>query len=107
VEQWTVPRRRDEVAQSVAAAGIPSAPVRTLPEVGSDPHVFERGLVREVDYPTRGMVKVIGNPIKLSTHEEPEVTAPPRIGEHTDAILHARLGISTEEIAELRSVGAI
>jgi crotonobetainyl-CoA:carnitine CoA-transferase CaiB-like acyl-CoA transferase len=36
-----------------------------MPEVGRDPHLFERGIVREVDYPERGTVKVIGNPIKL------------------------------------------
>src|SRR5215470_10505586 len=40
VEKWTATRRRDDVAKAVAAAGIPSAPVRTLAEVGTDPHVF-------------------------------------------------------------------
>ena len=66
VAKWTSAQKRDDVARAVAAAGIPSAPVRTLPEVGRDPHLAERGIIREVDYPPRGMVKTIGTPIKLS-----------------------------------------
>ena len=49
---WTAPQQRADVARVVAAAGVPSAPVRTISEVGTDPHVFERGVVREVDVPS-------------------------------------------------------
>lgn len=107
VEKWTSPQRRDDVARAVASGGIPSAPVRTLPEVGSDPHIFERGVVREVEYPGRGTVKVIGTPIKLATHPEPDLRSPPTIGQHTDEVLRERLGLSRDAIAELRREGAI
>ena len=91
----------------MAAAGIPSAPVRTLPEVGSDPHIFERGVVRDVDYPPRGLVKVLGTPIKLSTHAEPNVASPPRLGQHTDEVLTRILGLQPAEIAALRTSGVV
>jgi CoA:oxalate CoA-transferase len=107
VEKWTSTRPRDAVARTVAAAGIPCAPVRTLPEVGSDPHVFERGIVREVEYPDRGTVKVIGNPIKLAHQGEPEISAPPTIGQHTDEVLRTLLGLESAEIDALRRAGAI
>src|SRR5262245_40802973 len=87
VAAWTAPQRRADVARQVAAAGIPCAPVRTISEVGSDPHVLERGVVREVDVPARGSVKVLGSPIKLSRHSEPAVTAPPGIGADTEKVL--------------------
>ena len=51
---WTAPQTRADVARTVAGAGIPSAPVRTISEVGSDPHLFERAVVREVESPPRG-----------------------------------------------------
>ena len=92
VEKWTSQRDRAEVARAVAGAGVPCAPVRTLAEVGSDPHVFERGIVREIDVPERGRVKVIGNPIKIAGEDEPEPSPPPRIGEHTEEILRQRWG---------------
>jgi crotonobetainyl-CoA:carnitine CoA-transferase CaiB-like acyl-CoA transferase len=107
VERWTSPQRRDDVAQRVAAAGIPSAPVRTLPEVGTDPHIFARGVIREVECAPRGTIKVIGSPIKLSAQGDSDVSAPPRLGQDTDAILSQLLGLSADEIAELRRVGAI
>lgn len=107
VEKWTCTQRRDDVAHRVAAAGIPSAPVRTLPEVGRDPHIFERGIIRQVDYPPRGAVKTIGTPIKLSEHGEPAVSSPPTLGQHTEEILRDVLGMAAEDIAALRRSGAI
>ena len=107
VEKWTCSQRRDDVARAVAAAGIPSAPVRTLPEVGCDPHVFERGVVREVDYPPRGTVKTIGTPIKLSGHAEPDLTSPPTLGEHTEQVLREVLHLSSSAIDALRRDGVI
>ncbi len=107
VEKWTSPQARDEVATAVAAAGIPSAPVRTLPEVGRDPHLFERALIREVEYPERGTVKVLGNPIKLAAHAEPPLSSPPTIGQHTDEILRDMIGLDPAEVAALRAAGAI
>ena len=107
VEKWTSIQRRNDVARAVANAGIPSAPVRTLPEVGRDPHVFERGIVREVDYGSRGTVKAIGTPVKLSGHAEPEMSSPPSIGEHTEQVLSSLLRLSPEQIGELRQSGAI
>ena len=107
VEHWTCSQRRDEVARRVAAAGIPSAPVRTLPEVGSDPHIFERGIIRTVDYPGRGTVKAIGTPIKLSAHSEPGVSSPPMLGEHTEEVLRTLLDITSDDIDALRRAGAL
>jgi formyl-CoA transferase len=107
VSAWTAPQLRADVAARVAGAGIPSAPVRTMSEVGSDPHVFARGVVREVTTAERGPIKVLGTPIKLGTQAEPDVTPPPAIGADTDAVLRERLGLPDAEIAALRSAGTI
>jgi crotonobetainyl-CoA:carnitine CoA-transferase CaiB-like acyl-CoA transferase len=107
VEKWTCTQRRDDVARAVAAAGIPSAPVRTLPEVGRDPHIFERGVVREVDYPGRGTVKTLGSPIKLSAHAEPAISSPPALGAHTEEVLMQLLGLQPDEISVLRAAGVV
>jgi CoA:oxalate CoA-transferase len=107
VAAWTAPQTRAAVAARVAGAGIPSAPVRTISEVGSDRHVFERGVVREVTTVERGAVKVLGTPIKLGAHAEPTVTPPPAIGADSEAVLRERLGLSADEIAALRAAGTI
>ena len=107
VSAWTAPQTRAAVAAKVAGAGIPSAPVRTISEVGSDRHVFERGIVREVTTAERGAVKVLGTPIKLGAHAEPAITPPPAIGADTEAVLRERLGLSADEIEALRGAGTI
>jgi crotonobetainyl-CoA:carnitine CoA-transferase CaiB-like acyl-CoA transferase len=99
--------RGRELFLRLAEAGIPSAPVRTLPEVGNDPHLFERAVIREVEHPARGRVKVIGNPIKLAGETEPEPTPAPAIGQHTAEVLRERLGMSDAEIARLRAAGVL
>ena len=107
VGKWTATRKRDEVARAVAAAGIPSAPVRTLPEVGRDPHLAERGIIRDVDYPPRGTVKAIGTPIKIDGETEPPLASPPEIGQHTREVLRDLAGLGDAEIDELIAVGAV
>jgi crotonobetainyl-CoA:carnitine CoA-transferase CaiB-like acyl-CoA transferase len=107
VAAWTAPQMRAAVAARVAGAGIPSAPVRTIAEVGSDPHLFERAVVRETATAERGAVKVLGTPIKLGAHPEPPLTPPPALGADTDAVLREHLGLSDGEIAALRSSGTI
>lgn len=107
VEEWTSSRERDAVARMVAGAGIPSAPVRTLPEVGRDPHLAERGLIREVAYESRGNVKVLGSPINFEGEARPAATPPPTIGEHTAEVLRQQLGLSDEQVAALRQSGAL
>ena len=107
VARWTAPQRRADVAHAVAAGGVPSAPVRTISEVGSDPQLFERAAVREVEVSARGTVKVLGTPIKLSEVGEPAVTPPPDIGQDTDAVLRHLVGLTDAEIADLRRSGVI
>ncbi len=108
VSNWTRPYRRDDVIGILIEAGIPCAPVREIEEVIADPEVAERGTLIDSSYPTRGNVKVVGSPLKLSAIAPEEVphTRPPQLGEHTDEVL-ASIGISHERIAELRAQGVI
>jgi crotonobetainyl-CoA:carnitine CoA-transferase CaiB-like acyl-CoA transferase len=50
---------------------------------------------------------IVGNPIKLSGMPETEPTGWPRLGEHTDEILRAELGISDRELHDLHERGAV
>ena len=102
VARWTTPQRRADVARAIAAAGVPSAPVRTISEVGSDPHLFERAVVRETEVAARGTVKVLGTPIKLSAIGEPDLTPPPELGRDTDEVLRRLLGLTDQAIDDLR-----
>ena len=107
VARWTAPQRREAVARRVAGAGVPSAPVRTISEVGNDPQLMARGVVREVSVAGRGTVKVLGTPIQLGAGGAAAATPPPQLGQDTDDVLRRLLGFGDRQIAELRGAGVI
>jgi crotonobetainyl-CoA:carnitine CoA-transferase CaiB-like acyl-CoA transferase len=64
-------------------------------------------MVLEMAHSSGQAVKVIANPVKLSETPADYRIAPPLLGEHTDAILSARLGLSAAALAALREKGVI
>ena len=48
-----------------------------------------------------------GNPVKMSAVSEGPDTRPAWLGEHTDEVLGADLGLDAQALAELRADGAI
>jgi crotonobetainyl-CoA:carnitine CoA-transferase CaiB-like acyl-CoA transferase len=52
-------------------------------------------------------VKMPGNPVKLSDGGEQTYSAPPLLGEHTEAVLADLLGYDPDMVANLRAQGAI
>jgi crotonobetainyl-CoA:carnitine CoA-transferase CaiB-like acyl-CoA transferase len=52
-------------------------------------------------------VLVPGNPVKLSAVAEGPETRIPWVGEHTDEVLEAELGLSVDDLAKLRAEGVI
>lgn len=86
------------------AARIPCAPVNDFAQALSDPQVLARDMVVEVPLPEGGSVRMPGNPVKLSADAAPaHFTAPPRLGQHTDAVLTELLAYPPERLAALRA----
>jgi crotonobetainyl-CoA:carnitine CoA-transferase CaiB-like acyl-CoA transferase len=64
-------------------------------------------MVVEVEHPLGGFAKMPGNPIKLSETYEDTFTPPPLLGQHNDEVFSMLLGLSPEEIGELKNAGVI
>jgi len=106
VTRWTRTRSKDDLARMLKAAKIPCAPVVTLPELLDDPHVRERGVLREVT-DEQGTFTTLGSPLLLSDSPMVEPTRSGALGEHTDEVLAGDLGMSPDEIAKLRDTDVI
>ncbi|MDZ4768150.1 MAG: CoA transferase [Chloroflexota bacterium] len=83
-------------------AGIPAGRINSVLEALDDPHVSARGLIQSIDD-----VALIGHPVGFSTTPPTIRLAPPGLGEHTDAVLRDRLGLSADAIARLRRSRAV
>ncbi|MDU2064182.1 MAG: CoA transferase, partial [Sporomusaceae bacterium] len=93
----------DEWLAVIDAAGIPCGPINTVDRVLKDPQVAARDMIVEVEHPIAGKLKMPGLPIKLSeTPGSVEIPAP-LLGQHTKEILAAMLGISSDEVDELKA----
>jgi formyl-CoA transferase len=108
VAGWTRDKRRVQLIAALIAAGVPSAPVRTIEELTADPEVTRSGMLLDSEFPTRGAIKVAGSPIKMSEAPQPEVPQmrPPVLGEHTAEVL-ASVGIDAAELERLRADGVV
>jgi formyl-CoA transferase len=109
IEAWAATRSRAEAAAALSAAGLAAGPCLTPAEVIADEHVAARDMLVAVPR-TDGVdqpVLVPGNPVKLSKVAEGPETRVPWLGEHTDAVLAAELGLTDDDLARLRAEGAI
>ena len=97
VEEWTGTRTVRDVVDFLLSKTIPCAPLYTVKDVVEDPHIADaRRMIREIEHPVAGRMKVIGSPINLS--ETPsEVRSPaPLLGQHSAEILKEILNYSED-----------
>ena len=109
IEEWTSQRNKRDIWQTLVKYDIPSAPVYTMKDIDEDPHFEKRQMIVEIDQPPYGKVKIVGCPIKFSeTPITTEFFGPaPLLGQHTEEVLQQLLGMSKEEIEQLRKEGVI
>ena len=109
IEGWAAARTRVQACEAMSAAGIAAGPCFRDDEVVRDPHVAARSMLVEVPR-TDGVdepVLVPGNPVKMTAVAEGPETRVPWLGEHTDEVLAAELGLDADELARLRADGVI
>jgi crotonobetainyl-CoA:carnitine CoA-transferase CaiB-like acyl-CoA transferase len=96
-----------EWIDALEALKIGCGPINTLEQVFADPHVQAREMVVEMAHGSGETVKVIANPVKLSATPPSYRSAPPVLGEHTNAVLSDVLKMSAAEIAALKDKGIL
>ena len=64
-------------------------------------------MVKEVEHPTCGPMKLVNTPIKYSYSEPSIRTPPPLLGQHTDEILRGIVGMDDGDIKILKAEGVV
>lgn len=91
----------------MAKANVPAAPIQDLHRtLRDDPQVAHNRTLVELEHPTAGTVEMLALPIDFGGTPAQYRRAAPRLGEHTDAILH-EFGFSDTERRNLRDLGVV
>lgn len=69
--------------------------------------VLVRDMVKEIEHPTCGPMKLVNTPVKYSYSEPSIRTPPPLLGQHTDEILRDILSMDASEIEGLKAEGVV
>ena len=90
-------RPREAWIDRLEAAGVPCAPVQTLPDLLADPAMLVTGVFAEIEHPTAGTIRTLGTPLRFSRTPARVAGPAPRLGEHTDEVL-ASLDLPVDDV---------
>jgi crotonobetainyl-CoA:carnitine CoA-transferase CaiB-like acyl-CoA transferase len=107
LEEVFLTRSYEEWEAILLPAGIPVGTINDLEHVVTHPQVESRGVLREVEHPVAGKVRVIAPFFGLSDTPGGVRSAAPLLGEHTEEVLRDRLGLDPAEIERLRAAGVL
>ena len=102
ISEWTIKHSHYEIMNILQSAGVAAVPSLSNQEIYDDPHLNERDFAATLEHSVIGKQSVLNPPWKLS--ETPaKVSLPgPLLGEHNDYVLGELLGLSADEIAQLK-----
>ncbi len=106
VEAWCAENTVDHIVKTLLDAEIPVAPVKTIPQVAVDPHLWEREMLVKMPDAVAGEMYLPGATIKMSKTPG-RVGHVPTPGEHTDEVLSRLLGYDRTILEELRQAKVI
>lgn len=64
-------------------------------------------MVKEIEHPTCGPMKLVNTPVKYSYSEPSIRTPPPLLGQHTEEILRDIVNMDESEIKDLKAEGVV
>lgn len=107
VEQLCRKQTKDQLFAEGQKRHIPTTPVNTPGEFANDPHVGERDLFVSTEHPVVGPYRQMGPIHKYSETPGTVFRSAPTIGQHNAEVYSGELGVTTDELTDLKAAGAI
>jgi formyl-CoA transferase len=106
IERYTIKQTSAEWIERLNKAGVPCGPIYSVDQVYADPQVEHLGIAQVVKTKDKSKLRMASQPMSLSRTPSRLVARPPKLGEHTDAVLK-EFGFSAKNIAALRKANAV
>jgi crotonobetainyl-CoA:carnitine CoA-transferase CaiB-like acyl-CoA transferase len=106
IEEITMQKDSSYWIEKCEQAGVPAGPINNFGEALNNEHYLARDMIKELEHPVIGKMKVIGSPTKFSETEVEIHTPAPLLGQHSETVLQ-KLGYSSEKIQRLIEQGVV
>jgi crotonobetainyl-CoA:carnitine CoA-transferase CaiB-like acyl-CoA transferase len=108
IEDWLASMPDDQQSiDALRARRVPVAPILSVAEAMSHPHLIERGTVRTISDRILGEFQIPGFPLRFSNFPEELELEAPFLGEHNETILAKYLGYSHDDLNRLTREGVL
>ncbi|MFZ1828167.1 MAG: CoA transferase [Candidatus Competibacteraceae bacterium] len=103
VRDWCGSLTREEILQRCFATGAPAGPLNNVADIFGDRQFHARRNLVAIDEPDLGETVIVPSTIPRLSETPGEIRhLGPKLGQHTDEILTGLLGLSEQQISELR-----
>ncbi|GAA6031267.1 hypothetical protein JCM8097_005575 [Rhodosporidiobolus ruineniae] len=99
-------RTTKEWLEKFKGGGFPFAPVNTIRQTFEHEHTQARGMVREVDHPRAGKIKLVAPAVQYNGERVELTRPPPVLRQHSVEVLR-ELGYSDRKIVDLQQKGVV
>ena len=102
---WCREQTQEEVVAALHSCGVPAAPVLDAGQLVADPHLRGRGLFEAVEHPVSGGLgkrEYLGRGWRLGDADVQIKGPAPDLGEANELVLCEMLGLTTDDIEQLR-----
>ncbi|MFC2005694.1 CaiB/BaiF CoA transferase family protein [Chloroflexota bacterium] len=107
VQRWTREHTTDEVMALLQEQGVAAGVVQNASDLANDPQLKARNFFIKLDHPELGNFTSDATPVKLSDTPAKYSRTAPVIGQDNDYVYGKLLGMSKDELDELRHKGII
>lgn len=107
IEKITKTRTTQEWLDVFEGKGLPYAAINDILTTLTHEHTLARNMVVEVEHEDCGPIKMVNSPVKYSETTPTIRSPPPTLGQHTDEVLRDHVGLSDEQIRQLREKGVV
>jgi len=106
IEQWTAQLTPKEVMEKLQGVGISAGIVHNGASLSEDIHLSDRGFIGVHEHPRQGQLNLPGVVATLSKTPGKIVRHAPLLGQDNEYVFRHLLGLTEDEIEELRASGA-